>query len=326
MTLPRRRFLQLAAGLAAVAPLSRSAGAQSYPSRAVRMIVPFAPAGPTDVFARLIANKMSEQSGKQFYIENVAGAGGNVGSARAAQAPADGYTILVTGGGHVNNLFLYKHVPYDPFKDFDAVTLGAVQPVVLAVHPSVPAQTVKEFIALVKSNPGKYRFASPGVGTPPSLVGELFRLALAPDLVHVPFTGGGPAVASTVAGHTPASFGAITPAVPLIRDGKLRGLAVTSKTRSKALPDTPTMAEAGYGEVEGTSWVAVVVPAGTPKDIVAQLHRAMAGIVALPDVKERLDTLGFEPVVNTPAECTDFFRAEMAKWSKVIKAAGIRAD
>ncbi|MBX9843558.1 MAG: tripartite tricarboxylate transporter substrate binding protein [Xanthobacteraceae bacterium] len=326
MTLSRRRFLRSAACVAALPIVPHSASAQAYPARPVRMIVPFAPGGPTDVFARLIAAKMSEQSGKQFYIENVSGAGGNAGSGRAAQSPPDGYTVLVTGGGHVNNPFLYSHVPYDPFKDFDAVTLGASQPVVLTVHPSVPAQSVKELIALVKANPGKYSFASPGVGTPPQLVGELFRLSLAPDLIHVPFNGGGPAIGATVAGHTPTSFGALTPAVPLVKDGKLRALAVTSRTRAKALPDVPTMAEAGYPDVEGASWAAVVVPAGTPREIIVQLQRMIAGVVVMPDVKERLDALGFEPVVNTPDECTAFFKAESAKWSKVIKAAGLRAD
>jgi tripartite-type tricarboxylate transporter receptor subunit TctC len=326
MQLPRRRFLQLAAAFAALPMAPRIVSAQSYPARPVRMIVPFAPGGPTDVFTRLIANKLSEQTGKQFYVENLAGASGNVGTGRAAQSAPDGYTILVTGGGHVNNPFLYSHVPYDPMRDFEAVTLGASQPVVLTVHPSVPAQSVKELLAQIKENPGKYSFASPGVGTPPALVGELFRLSLAPDLVHVPFTGGGPAVGSTVAGHTPISFGAVTPAVPLIKDGKLRALAVTSKARTKALPDTPTMAEAGYPEVEGTSWAAVVVPMGTPKEIIAQLQQSIARIVTLPDVKERLDTLGYEPIANTPDECAAFFRSEMAKWGKVIKAAGIRAD
>ncbi|MBX9827019.1 MAG: tripartite tricarboxylate transporter substrate binding protein [Xanthobacteraceae bacterium] len=326
MTLSRRRFLRSATCVAALPIVPRTAWAQAYPARPVRLIVPFAPGGPTDVFARLIAAKMSEQTGKQFYIENVSGAGGNAGSGRAAQSPPDGYTVLVTGGGHVNNPFLYSHVPYDPFKDFDAVTLGASQPVVLTVHPSVPAQSVKELIALVKANPGKYSFASPGVGTPPQLVGELFRMSLAPDLIHVPFNGGGPAIGSTVAGHTPTSFGALTPAVPLVKDGKLRALAVTSKARAKALPDVPTMAEAGYPDVEGASWAAVVVPAGTPREIIVQLQRMIGGIVVLPDVKERLDALGFEPVVNTPDECTAFFKAESAKWSKVIKAAGLRAD
>ena len=189
-------FVLLAAGIA-------DATAQTYPSRPVRVIVPFAPGGPTDVFARLIAQKMSEQTGKQFYVENVGGAGGNAGSGRAAQAAPDGYTILVTGGSHLNNPFLYRHTPYDPLKDFDAVTLAVDSAVVLTVHPSVPAQSVKELVALIRGNAGKYSYASPGVGTPPQLVGALFRLSLDLDLVHVPFTGGGPAIGSTVAGHTP---------------------------------------------------------------------------------------------------------------------------
>jgi tripartite-type tricarboxylate transporter receptor subunit TctC len=322
----RRRFVRLAAGIAALPALSRVARAQTYPARPVRMIVAMAPGGPTDVFARLMAHGLSEQSGKQFYVENIVGAGGNVGTGRAAQAAPDGYTILVVGGGHTNNPFLYNHVPYDPFRDFDAVTLGASQPVVLTVHPSLPVQTVKDLIALVKANPGKYSFASPGVGTPPQLVGELFRLSLAPDLIHVPFNGGGPAIGATVAGHTLVSFGAVTPAVPFIRDGKLQALAVTSKMRAKVLPETPTMAEAGYPEVEGTSWVAIVVPARTPNEIISQLNRMLADIAALPDVKERLGALGFEPIFNSPEECNQFFKAETTKWSKVIKAAGIRAD
>ncbi|MEW6452089.1 MAG: tripartite tricarboxylate transporter substrate binding protein [Pseudomonadota bacterium] len=326
MMFPRRRFLRLVASVAALPAVPRFAFAETYPSRPVRMIVPFAPGGPTDVFARLVAAKMSELAGRQFYIENVGGAGGNAGSGRAAQSAPDGYTMLMTGGGHVNNAYLYNHVPYDPFKDFDAVTLGASQPVVLAIHPSVPAQNVKELVALIKNNPGKYSFASPGTGTPPQLVGELFKLSHAPDLVHVPFNGGGPAIGATVAGHTPMSFGAITPAVPLIKDGKLRALAVTSRTRSKSLPDTPTMAESGFPDVEGASWVALVVPKGTPKDIVAQLHQMVVKIVAMPDIVERLDALGFEPIANTPEECDKFFHVEQAKWSKVIKAAGIRAD
>jgi len=326
MECSRRRFLHLVTGVLALPASSRVARAQAYPARPVRVIVPFAPGGPTDVFARLIAQKMSEQTGKQFYIENVVGAGGNLGSGRAAQAAPDGHTMLVTGGGHVNNPFLYAYVPYDPMRDFEAVTLGAVQPVVLTAHPSVPAHSVNELLALIKANPGKYSFASPGVGTPPQLVGELFRLSLAPDLVHVPFNGGGPAIGATAAGHTPLSFGAITPAVPLVKDGKLRALAVTSKARSRALPETPTMAEAGYPDVEGTSWAAVVVPAGTPKEIIAQLHRMIVASVGMADVKERLDALGFEAVVNTPEECMHFFRAEMAKWSKVIKEAGLRAE
>jgi len=300
--------------------------ADTYPSRPVRVIVPFAPGGPTDVTARLIVNKLAEQTGKQFYVENVGGAGGNVGEASAAQSAPDGYTLLVTGGNHVNNPSLYAHMPYDPIKDFASVTIATDQPVVLAINPSVPAKSVKELVDLVRATPGKYSFASPGTGTPPQLVGELFKLSLKLDLVHVPFGGGGPAVGSTVAGHTPISFGAMAPAVPLIKDGKLRALAVTSKKRSQALPDVPTMGEAGFPDVEGTTWTALFVPVGTPKDIVAQLNKMALSALSQPDVKERLAALGVEPVASSPEECDAFVRAEMAKWSKVIKADGIKAE
>jgi tripartite-type tricarboxylate transporter receptor subunit TctC len=303
-----------------------SAGVETWPSRPVKMIVGFAVGGPTDLFARVIAQKLTEQTGKSFYIENIGGAGGNIGSGRAAQSAPDGYTILVTGGNITNNPYLYNHVPYDPLKDFDAVTLAGSTPVVLAVTPSVPVQTVKELVALIRANSGKYSYASPGTGTPPQLVGALFRYSLNLDLTHVPFNGGGPAVGSTVGGHTPISFGAMAPAVALIKEGKLRALAVTGKTRSPALPDVPTMAEAGFPEVEGSTWTAVVVPAGTPKDIIVQLHSMVVGSLSMPDVKASLAAMAYEPIGNSPEECTEFFKAEMAKWSKVIKAAGLRAD
>src|SRR6266513_703676 len=246
MKISRARFLQLAAGAAALVAVQSSAPAQSYPARPVRVIVPFAPAGPTDVFARLMAQKLSEQLGAQFYVENIAGAGGNIGAGRAAQSAPDGYTILVNGANHVVNPALYQRVPYDPTADFDPVTIAVSAPAVLTVNPALPVQTVGELVALLKANPGKYSFASPGTGTPPHLVGELFRISLGLDLVHVPFNGGGPAIGSTVAGHTPISFGSTAPAVPLVKDAKLRALAVSSKRRSPALPDVPTMTEAGY--------------------------------------------------------------------------------
>lgn len=324
MTFSRRRFLQLAAATAAFVP--HTVGAQAYPARSVRVIVPFAPAGPTDVFARLMAQKLSEQLGAQFYVENIAGAGGNIGTGRAAQSPPDGYTMLVSGANFVVNPALYPHVPYDPTKDFDPVTIAVRAPAVLTVHPSLPVQTLKELVALIKAHPGKYSFASPGTGTPPHLVGELFRLSLALDLIHVPFNGGGPAIGSALAGHTPISFGSMAPAVPLVKDGKLRALAVSSKTRSPALPDVPTMAEAGYPEVEGESWFTVVVPAGTPKQIITLLQREIARAIALPDMKERLAALGYEPVASTPEACAAQFRAEIAKWGKVIGEAGIKAQ
>ena len=321
---PILRTALLAAAAVAISALP--ATSENYPSRPVRVIVPFAPGGPTDVTARLIVNKVAEQTGKQFYVENVGGAGGNVGEARAAQSAPDGHTVLVTGGNHVNNPFLYAHMSYDPIKDFHGVSIATEQAIVLTVNPSLPVKSVKELVELVRATPGKYSYASPSTGTPPQLVGELFKLSLKLDLVHVPFGGGGPAIGATVAGHTPISFGAMAPAVPLIKDGKLRALAVTSKKRSPALPDVPTMAEAGYPEVEGTTWTGLFVPAGTSNDIVVQLNRMAALALAQPDVKERLAALGVEPVSSSPEECDAFVKSEMAKWSKVIRAAGLKAE
>jgi tripartite-type tricarboxylate transporter receptor subunit TctC len=324
MKISRRRFVHLAAGAAALPALRSAAEAQTYPARPVRVIVPFGPGGPTDVFARLLAQKLSEQLGTQFYVENIGGAGGNIGATRAAQAAPDGYTLLIDGANLVLNPALYPHVAYDPAKDFDPITIAVSAPAIVTVHPTVAAQTVKELVELIRANPGKYSFASPGTGTPPHLVGELFRLSLNLDLVHVPFNGGGLAINSTVAGHTPISFGSMAPAVPLVKDDKLRALAVSSKTRSPALPGVPTMSEAGYPEVEGESWFTVVVPAGTPKGIIALLHREIVAAIARPEMKERLATLGYASVASSPAESAAQFSAEMAKWSKVIRAAGIK--
>jgi tripartite-type tricarboxylate transporter receptor subunit TctC len=321
---PALAFCLFAASLAWAG--ADTAAAETWPTRPVKLIVGFAPGGPTDVFARLIGQKLSEQTGQNFYIENVHGAGGNIGTGRAAQSPADGYTVLVTGGNFTNNPYLFSRVPYDPIKDFDAVTLGAATPVVLAINPSVPAQTVKEVVALIRATPGKYSYASPGTGTPPQLVGALFQHSLNLDLVHVPFDGGGTAVVATVGGHTPISFGALAPAAPLIKDGKLRALAVTGKERSPTFPEIPTMAEAGFPEVEGRTWTAVVVPAGTPKTIIAELHRLIVNSLAQPDVKEKLAAIAYVPIGNSPEECTAFFKSEMAKWGKIIKDAGLRAE
>ena len=326
MRLVRRRLLSLAAAAASLPIVARIARAETYPAHPVRVIVPFAPGGPTDVFARLMAQKLSEQLGRQFYVENMGGAGGNIGTGRAAQASADGYTLLVTGANFVVNPTLYGHVPYDPSRDFDAVTLAVSAAVVLTINPSLPVKTVRELVDLIKANPGKYSYASPGTGTPPHLVGELFRLSLGLDLVHIPFNGGGLAIGSAVAGHTPISFGSMAPAVPLVKDGTLRALAVTTKARAPALPDVPTMIEAGYPEIEGESWFVVLVPSGTPKEIVALLRDEIVKSMTMPDMKERLATLGYAPVGDTPEACAALLRTETARWTKVIRAAGIRAQ
>ncbi|AMN44072.1 Bug family tripartite tricarboxylate transporter substrate binding protein [Rhodoplanes sp. Z2-YC6860] len=323
MTLLRREFLRLAAASALCAPSMVLAAA--YPAGPVRFLVPYAPSGPTDILARLTAQKLSEQLGKPFYVDNVGGAGGNIGLGQAAKAAADGHTVVVVPPNIVVNPVMYERVPYEQ-KDFEPVTVAVRAPIVLSVHPSVPATSVRELVTLIKRGGPKYSFASPGTATPPHLIGELFRLALGLDLVHVPFNSAGPAVTATLAGHTPIVFTSLPPAVPQIKEGKLRALAVTSPTRSPALPDVPTMAEAGYPDIEGEGWFAFIVPAGTPKDVIHLLHREIVKAIALPDIQEKMEALGFIAVDTTPEQAAALFRAETVKWSKVIREANIKAD
>ena len=327
MKLARRRFLRVSAGVA-LFPISLDlAQAESYPSHPVRVIVPFAPGGQTDVVARLIGQQLSEHLKQQFYVENVPGAGGNIGAGRAAQAAPDGYTILLVDGiGFTANPSLYKKVPYDPIADFEPVGIAATTMHVLAVHPDVPAKSIQELVVLIKANPGKYSYGSAGVGTGAHLTGELFKHALNLDLVHVPYGGGGPAIAAAVAGHTPISFGSPAATIPQVKDGNLRALAVGGSTRVRELPDIPTMREAGYGDVVCDVWVGILVPAGTPTDIVALLHHDMVRAVAVPEVQERLVTLGFEPATTGPEQLAPFIKAEIPKWAGVIRAAGINTD
>jgi tripartite-type tricarboxylate transporter receptor subunit TctC len=322
-----KRGIQLALvgailGLTGLCP----AGAQTYPARAVRMIVPFAPGGPTDVAARLIAQKLSERLGRQFFVENLAGASGNIGTGQAAKARPDGHTLLIAVNSHIINPTLFDRVPYDPTNDFEPVTLAVAFASVLAVNPSLPAGTVKDLITLIKANSGKYSFASPGAGTPSHLLGEQFRMTLGLDLVHVPFGGSGPAMSSVVAGHTPIGFAALSAAAPFAKDGKLRVLALLSKARSETLPDVPTIAEAGYPGLDGDGWIGVLVPAGTPKDIVNLLNGEIVKLIAQPDMKERLEAVGFRPVASTPEQFSDQMKVEGEKWSKVIRAAGLKAE
>jgi tripartite-type tricarboxylate transporter receptor subunit TctC len=324
-TMKRRQFLRLgvvtAAGLAAPAAWS-----QAYPARPVRVIVTFAPGGPTDVAARLIAQKLSDSLGRQFYVENVAGASGNIGTVQAAKAAPDGYTLLVTVNNLVINPPLFGNVTYDPYKDFDPVAMAVGFSSAFSVHPSVPVKNVNELIAHIKANPGKLSFASPGLGTPSHLLGEQFKVTLGLDLVHVPYNGSGPAIAATVAGHTPICFASMSTAAPQAKEGKLRVLAVMSKNVSSSLPDVPTIATAGYPGLDGDGWVGALVPAGTPKDIVALLNREIARVITLPDVKERFATLGLDPVGGSPDDFARDLRAEGEKWEKVIRAANIKAQ
>jgi tripartite-type tricarboxylate transporter receptor subunit TctC len=300
---------------------------EAYPSKPVRMIVPFAPGGPGDIIARLVAQKFTEEFGKQFYVENHAGAGGNIGAGVAARAPADGYHLMITSQVTVINPHLYKSVPYDPNKDFVPITRIATSPNVLVVHPSVPAKTVKELVELIKREPAKYTgYAQPGLGTSAHLTGELFRLTLNLDLPSIPFGGGGPMIQSVVGGHTPIAFSSMPPAAGQIQAGMLRPLAVTGEKRIESLPDVPTLIEAGYPGQTGETPVGIYVQTGTPKEVGEILRRSVVKIIAMPDVKQRLAAVGFIPVGDTPAEFAAFLKAEDAKWGKVIRDGNIKVQ
>jgi tripartite-type tricarboxylate transporter receptor subunit TctC len=313
----------IGAALVGLALGSGSGSAAGYPDHPVKIIVPFAPAGPTDVMARLIAQKLSESLKQQFFVENHPGAGGNIGMTQVAHSAPDGYTILVASSSYVVNPSLYAKNPYDPFKDFVPVTLAAASPNILVVNSDFPVKSVKELVDLIKKNPGKYNYAMPGTGTTPHLAGELFKLSFKLDLTTVPFNGAGPAIQSAVAGHTPIAFTALPPTAPQVQGGKLRGLAVTSTKRSSALPDVPTMAEAGVSGQESETMQGILVPAGTPKEIVGLLNREIAKAMALPDVKEKCAQLGFDPVADKPEEFAAYIKKEVEKWGKVIKDAKI---
>jgi len=314
------------AALLWAAASSGQCSAQTYPARPVRLIVPFGAGGPTDVIARLVAQKLSERWGQQIYIENIPGAGGNTGVAMVARTQADGYTMLVVSTGFMVNPSMYAKVPYDPVKDFAPITLVAASPNVISVNPEFPAKTLRELVDLVKSHPGKYSFAQPSTGSTPHLAGEMFKQKYQLDLVTVPFNSAALAVNSTIGGHTPIAFTALPPALTNIKEGKLRALAVLSEKRSPALPDVTTNAEAGFADLESDTLTGIVAPAGTPQDIIDGWRGEIARIVATRDVMQRLETLGFVPVASTPDQFGIRIRTEIAKWNKVVRDANIRAD
>jgi tripartite-type tricarboxylate transporter receptor subunit TctC len=300
--------------------------AQAYPSRPVRVVVGFPAGGPTDVIARLVAQKLSDSLGQQFFVENVPGAGGNTASGQVAHANADGYTIMAISTGFMVNPSLYAKVPYDPIKDFSAVTLVAASPNVVVVNPQVAAKTLPELVQLIQDNPGKYSYAGPGVGSTPQLGGELFRLTYKLDLVHVPFTGAAPAVQSTIGGHTPIAFTALPSSLSAILSGQVRAIGIAATERAEQIPDVPTFAEQGIKGQEADTLTGIVAPAGTPKEIVELLSREIARSVARPDVRERLATLGFKPVASTPDEFAARIKLEIEKWGKVVRDANLRIE
>jgi tripartite-type tricarboxylate transporter receptor subunit TctC len=294
-----------------------------YPDHAVKIIVPFAPGGVVDVMARELGQRLTESLGQQFYIENLGGAGGNIGTRVAAASSADGYTMLITSSSFVVNPSMSTSASYDPERDFAAVTIAATSPNVLVVYPGEHAKTARELVEAIRNAPGTYSFASAGVGTTPHLAGELFRSSTGTDLVHVPFAGSGPAMQATVAGHTRMAFVGLPPAMTLIKAGSLRALAITAAKRSPALPDVPTMAEAGFNGQESETLLFVLVPAHTPPDIVTLLNREVVKILDRADVRQAFDALGFTVIGDAPQQASVRTGEEIEKWSKVIHAANL---
>ena len=322
--LVRRQFLRLAGSAVTVAAASNAAWPQAYPSRPVRVIVPFTPGGAVDIIGRIVAQKLSDSFGGQFYVENIPTGATNVANALTAKSAPDGHTLLFVTSSFVINPSYYRKIGYDAIKDFAPIALAAISPHVLSVNASMPVTGVNELIALVRKNPGKYSYASAGTGQSAQLAAELFKLAYRLDIVHVPFNGGAPAMAATIGGHTQIAFNALPSAASFIKDGKVRPLAMTSRNRDPEFPDVPTFAEQGVPDQESAFFVGVVAPAGTPREIVDRLNRELVRIIALPDVKEKLNFIGYTAETDTPDEFAAMIKAEIAQWAKVIRDSKIQ--
>ncbi len=297
--------------------------ADTYPSHPVKIIAPFTAGGPSDLVSRLLADKLSQSLGQQFYVENRPGAGGNIGMTQVGRSAPDGYTILVASSSYVVNPSLYANKPYDPYKDFAPITLAGAAPNILIAHPSLPAKTVKELIALLQANPGKYAIANSGLGTTPQLAAELFKLAFHLDQPSVPYAGGAPVIQAVVAAQTLVGFANLTTATPQILGGTLRGLAVTALKRSDAVPEVPTMLEAGVEGQESETMQGVFVPGGTPQAIVDLLNREAVKALHQPDVQEKCKQVGLDIVADTPAEFAVYIKKEVDRWHQVIVDAKI---
>lgn len=311
---------------AVLAPVVGSAAAQSYPTKPIRFIIPFAPGGPGDVQVRLLGPKLTEAWGQTVVVDNRGGANGIIAFELGAKADPDGHTLLLISAGFTVNANLYPKLPYDSVRDFAPVTQISSGPAIVVVHPSLPARSVKELIAYVRERPGQIIYASAGTGAPSHLAVELFKVMTQTHLVHVPYKGIAPGINDLLAGQVQVSFPTILAGLPHARTGRLRALAVTGARRSPAAPDLPTMAEAGVPGYEAANWFGIVVPARTPRAVVSKLNQEVARALGLPDVQERLSNLGMEPVSNTPEQFTDHIKSEIAKWAKVVKASGARPD
>ena len=298
--------------------------AQSYPGRTIKLVVPSSPGGGTDIVARILGQKLSERLGQQFVVENRAGAGTIIGNDAVAKSAPDGYTLLMGLSTLAINPSMYANLPYDALRDFAPISQAVSAPNILTLHPSVPAKTVKELIALAKAKPGSLTFGSAGMGTSPHLSGELFKSLARIDMVHVPFKGSGQSVISQLAGEIAANFPSVPTAMPYIKAGRLRGLAVTTAKRAQALPDVPSIAESGLPSYEATQWFGLLAPAGTPRSVIDRLYQESSRALRTDELRERMTAEGLEVVAGTPEEFAAYIRAETAKWAQVIKAAGIK--
>ena len=323
-----RKLAAVAATLLIAVAVTAPAAAQGFPSRPLKIVATFEPGGASDILARLLAPRLAESLGQPVLVENRPGAGGNTGTDYVAKSAPDGHTLVMGYiGTHAVNPTLYPKIPFDAVRDFAPVAFVASIPSALVVHPSVPAKSVPELVALAKSRPGALNYGSGGSGTAPHLGAELFKLMAGVDLVHVPYKGSGPAVTDLLSGQLSLMFNTMIQTIPHVQSGKLRALAVTSARRSAALPELPTVAEAGLPGYAMVGWFGVLAPAGTPKEAVARLNGDILKALALPDVKERLAKLGSEPTdIRTPEQFGDYIKAEIAKWARVVKAAGMRID
>jgi tripartite-type tricarboxylate transporter receptor subunit TctC len=321
------RMLATAVAIAAVCCAALPVRAADYPAKPITLTIGFAPGGPSDVLARILTRKMEEILKTTFVIENRPGAGGSIAGSAVARATPDGYTLLLgTGSLLAINVSLYKNLGYDPEKDFEPITLIGTQTNVLYVHPSVPAKTLNELIDHAKANPGKLSFGSGGNGTPAHLAGELLKIEAKIDMTHVPFRGTGPALQNVIAGHVPMAFNPPPPLIPHIQSGAIRPIAITTLKRTVALPEVPTIAELGFPGFEATTWHALVAPAGTPKEVIATLHRAIVATLNDADVRKQLTDLGVDVVGNAPEELRAYVKSEIPKWAAIVKASGAKLE
>ena len=313
--------------LAVVAALAGAdAAAQTYPTKSLRVIVPYAPGGNTDFTARVIATKLSEVFGQQVVVENRPGGATNIGSDLVAKAAPDGYTMLMGGASNAINMSLYQKLPYDTLRDFAPVILCVKGANVLAVHPSLPAKNLKELIALAKAQPGKLNYASSGLGSSNQMAGELLKMMAKINIVHVPYKGNAPALTDLIGGHVEILFSGVPALVPHIKDGRIRAIAIGSLKRFRALPDVPTIDESGLKGYEATTWFGLLAPARTPKDIVARWNTEVGKIIASREVSERFLNEGVEPMGGTPEQFGAFIRDEINKYAKVVKAANLKGE